>query len=67
VENCSSNWQSARIARITGVGRGIAVALGSHGCIVYVIGGSQKPGQTENQPGMDCGRIERYNQTGALP
>jgi NAD(P)-dependent dehydrogenase (short-subunit alcohol dehydrogenase family) len=34
-----------------GVGRGIAIALGSHGCTVYVTGRSQKTGQTENLPG----------------
>ena len=27
-----------------GAGRGIAIALGSHGCTVYVTGRSEKPG-----------------------
>jgi NAD(P)-dependent dehydrogenase (short-subunit alcohol dehydrogenase family) len=40
--------QSKHIAVVTGAsrgaGRGIAVALGSHGCTVYVTGRSQKPG-----------------------
>src|ERR671924_341779 len=34
-----------------GVGRGIAIALGSHGCTVYVTGRSQTTGQTEDLPG----------------
>lgn len=47
--------RNAPIAIVTGasrgVGRGIAIALGSHGCTVYVTGRSQKPGQVENLPG----------------
>jgi NAD(P)-dependent dehydrogenase (short-subunit alcohol dehydrogenase family) len=39
---------SGRIAVVTGAsrgaGRGIAIALGSHGCTVYVTGRSEKPG-----------------------
>jgi NAD(P)-dependent dehydrogenase (short-subunit alcohol dehydrogenase family) len=50
----ASNNQSP-IAVVTGasrgVGRGIAIALGSHGCTVYITGRSQKTGQTESLPG----------------
>jgi NAD(P)-dependent dehydrogenase (short-subunit alcohol dehydrogenase family) len=34
-----------------GVGRGVAIALGSHGCTVYVTGRTREPGQTGNLPG----------------
>jgi NAD(P)-dependent dehydrogenase (short-subunit alcohol dehydrogenase family) len=40
--------QAATVAVVTGAsrgaGRGIAIALGSHGCTVYVTGRSEKPG-----------------------
>src|SRR5260370_23718939 len=40
--------EAANVAVVTGAsrgaGRGIAIALGAHGCTVYVTGRSEKPG-----------------------
>jgi NAD(P)-dependent dehydrogenase (short-subunit alcohol dehydrogenase family) len=47
--------QNSTVAVVTGasrgIGRGVATALGSYGCTVYVTGRSQRTGQTENLPG----------------
>lgn len=47
-----------------GVGRGVAIALGSHGCTVYITGRSQTTGQTEDLPGTIHETAEAVNAAG---
>lgn len=47
-----------------GVGRGIAIALGSHGCTVYITGRSEKAGQTEDLPGTIYETAEAVTRAG---
>ncbi|WP_319456023.1 MULTISPECIES: SDR family NAD(P)-dependent oxidoreductase [unclassified Mycobacterium] len=49
-----------------GVGRGVAIALGSHGCTVYITGRSQKTGQTENLPGTIYETAEAVTAAGGM-
>lgn len=58
---------TAKVAVVTGAsrgaGRGIARALGSHGCIVYVTGRSEKDGDAE-MPGTIYATAEEVNRAG---